>query len=254
MKQKSSYINIEDVLFSSILGAYLGTFINNLGEFHILGLVCFFVIFPILLKYIEGKTKYALVIVNAVGILLFFLFLRVLISNEIISDSENAGLLIIFIGWIISINFKSFFSFSNEQRPDNLELQMESIPIEGIKGIIFLVSDYSKRVENDETFDLNNSLIYRLMSSLENDGNNVNNIWLVHEDVAEKRGSSSHIARELKDKYKDKFEKRKVSIDNPYDTQSTFSAIRFIYSQAVNECNLKENEIICESTGGAKPM
>lgn len=254
MGEKSSYINIEDVLFSAILGAYLGTFINNLEEFSIFSLVAFFVIFPVTLKYIEDKSKYALAITNAIGILLFYILLRILIANNMITDKENAGMLIIFIGWIISINSRSIVLLFQSTKKENFDLKMESIAIDKIKAIIFLVSDYQSRVQNDNDFDLHKSMLYQVMETLKTNHNNIEFIWLVHEDIAEKKGSSSYIAREIKDLYNGHFVIKKETIENPFETKSTFIAIKRIYDEALKVYKLKEQEIICDSTGGTKPM
>jgi len=258
MNDHSSYLNIEDVLFGAIIGAFLGTFIGELTEFYIFTLVIIFVIFPVLLKYIEGRSKYALTSSSLFGVLLFWILLRILINKGFISEQKSASFLIIFLGWVISINLRSILLIYTFSKNDTSTVKIESIPIEEIKAIIFLVSDHQKKIKQNENFELENTLIYKILINLSHKFNDSNyklkNIFLIHEDIAEKVGTSSYIARIIKDKFKNKYRIEKISIESSYDTQKCFEAIKNIYENAINKYQLKEEDIVCDSTGGTKPM
>lgn len=97
---------IEDTFFGAILGAFLGTFIDSLPITSILMLVCFFILFPVILRKTYIYPKYALVIANLFHVLWIILFVYDLHEKKIISLEKGAVLIIIFIGWIISKNLR----------------------------------------------------------------------------------------------------------------------------------------------------
>lgn len=256
MVKNSSYINIEDVLFSAIIGAYLSTFIDKLDYYYILVLIIFFVMFPFSLKYFEHKSKYLLVTITLIGLLVLTIFTYHLVNINVIDNKNFINFIVVFLGWVISINMRLFIPIIDreKQRENRIEIETLAIQNQNIKGIILLVGDFSRKVSR-ESYDIEQELIFRLIEKLTKENQNMKYVWLVHQDIRESKGSPSYVARLIRDKYKDKFkEVIRKPIDDPFNTQNTYDVVSDIYTEATKKFSLKEEEIACDCTGGTKTM
>lgn len=254
MNHRSTYLNIEDVLFGAILGAYLGTFVNVLTELYVLVIVAFFVLFPFFLRRFEVGTKYALVAFSLISVIVLVLMLRYFQRSNLLTDIQSTAFLIIFVGWLVSINARSYY-VRKETILSATSVKTETIQLEDVKAVIFLVSDYQRKFENDKDFDLNSTMLYQILHTIDGHASKqLLNIWLVHEDSAEVPGSSSFIARDIKNRYGKKVHVEKIPVESSLDTQMSFEAVKHAFSRGINQYHLKVEDILCDVTGGTKPM
>ncbi|MDQ2694338.1 MAG: hypothetical protein M3Z21_02975 [Pseudomonadota bacterium] len=97
---------VEDTFFGAILGAFLGTFFGNLSILDITFVIIFFILFPAVLRKAEKLSIHALVLASFCSLLWIVLFVYDLYRQSTISVEKGIALIIIFLGWMISTNFR----------------------------------------------------------------------------------------------------------------------------------------------------
>ena len=99
---------VEDTFFGAILGAFLGTFIQNLPREHIFLVILFFVLFPPVLRKAESISVSAVLIYCIGSVLWILIFASDLVGKNIITFDQGFAIVAIFSGWTLTAIAKAF--------------------------------------------------------------------------------------------------------------------------------------------------
>lgn len=106
---KLTFWEVEDTFFGAILGAFIGTFIDKLPALYVVLIIFFIVLFPMSMRKAEFISRYASILVMIVNIIWMFLFVYDLNANAIMTLDKGFILVLIFLGWLVSISARSIF-------------------------------------------------------------------------------------------------------------------------------------------------
>lgn len=145
-----------------------------------------------------------------------------------------------------------FFLFITPRKEQNRKssLKKRSLSIPDIKGFIILSSNKPPEVNFEEI------LAYKIIKiiSEQQKCNKKKNIWLLS-DSDYSANSSYQNALKLKKEFET--ENLKITVEDIKeinDPDKIFSKIHSIYNFAQHDICIKENEIVCDCTGGSKIM
>jgi hypothetical protein len=104
MSARSRFLKweVEDTFFGAILGAFLGTFIQQVPSAHVALLVLFFVVFPLVLRKAERISPKAVIFSCVAAIAWIVGFAFDLMQQGIFHDAEAFTVAVIFSGWMLT--------------------------------------------------------------------------------------------------------------------------------------------------------
>lgn len=106
---KLTFWEVEDTFFGAILGAFIGTFMDKLPALYVTLIIFFIILFPMSMRKAEYISKYASVLIIVFNIIWMSLFVYDLNTNSIMSLDKGLILVLIFLGWLVSISARSIF-------------------------------------------------------------------------------------------------------------------------------------------------
>lgn len=109
MSERSKFLKweVEDTFFGAILGAFLGTFIQQVPIAHVGLLVIFFVVFPLVLRKAEKIGPKAIILACLAAIAWIVGFAFELIQQGVFHDAEAFTVGVIFSGWMLTASAKA---------------------------------------------------------------------------------------------------------------------------------------------------
>lgn len=104
-----TFWEVEDTFFGAILGAFVGTIIDRLTAEYLVLIIFFIVLFPMTMRKAEQISRYASILVIIINIIWMSLFVYALNDTAIMTLDKGFILLLIFLGWLVSISARSIF-------------------------------------------------------------------------------------------------------------------------------------------------
>jgi hypothetical protein len=104
-----TFWEVEDTFFGAILGAFVGTIIDILPAEYLVLIIFFIMLFPMSMRKAEQISRHALLLVMILNILWMWLFVYALNDSAIMTLDKGFILLLIFLGWLVSISARSIF-------------------------------------------------------------------------------------------------------------------------------------------------
>jgi TRAP-type C4-dicarboxylate transport system permease small subunit len=102
-----NFWDVEDAFFGALLGAFMGTLIDKLSLTHTILFIFFVILFPLSIRKALAISNHVFVLVIILSILWMSIYVYELSSSLITNLDKGITLLVLFIGWLISIIIRS---------------------------------------------------------------------------------------------------------------------------------------------------
>lgn len=103
----SSLWDVEDNFFGAIVGAFIGILIDKLLLEDVILIMLYIVLFPMTLRRASQMSKYAFITAIILSILWMMIYVYKLSQGNVVELEKGLMLVVIFIGWLVSISMRS---------------------------------------------------------------------------------------------------------------------------------------------------
>lgn len=140
------------------------------------------------------------------------------------------------------------------KRNPTLVIKRREIHISSIRATIVFVGELSRNAPIEGT------LAYSLLQCMtKNSGKRVRHVWLLHGPCPEKEEEISCSSYGVMGRLQQRFQNSGLKImprlvTYPFDPHDTFAVVNEVFTTEVPQMGLREADVICNYTGGPKPV